>query len=73
MFYICAFKSSSKFMQRTNKCTPVKYVYHRLFIAYMFWLLLWPSTGYIHKIHKNADKIQQTAVVFYQYSCKCTL
>ena len=73
MLYMCAFKGLFKFMQQTNKCTPVKYAYHRLFIIYIFWLLLRPSISYIHKIRKNTDKIQQTAVVFYQYCCECTL
>jgi hypothetical protein len=53
-------------MQQTNKCIPVKYVYHRFVITYMFWLLLLPSTDYIHKIHKNTDKIQQNAVLISQ-------
>jgi hypothetical protein len=43
-------------MQQTKKCTPIKYAYHRLYITYMFWLLLRPSTGY--RIQTKYNELQ---------------
>jgi len=40
---------------------PVKYVYHILFITYMFRPLLRPTSGHLHE---STDKVQQTAILY---------
>ena len=42
------------------KCTCIKFVYHILYITYMFRWLLRSSSGYVHN---NTEKMQQTATL----------
>jgi hypothetical protein len=53
-----------------NKYTLVKYVYHILFIVYVFQSLSWTSSRYLHK---NIGKIQQTAIYLYNIAVCCIL
>ena len=55
-FDICAFREYLKLGS-----TPVKYIHRILLVTYMFRSRLTPSLGYLHK---NTDKIQQTATLF---------
>ena len=61
MFNVQTSNQIFKLIYHTNKYILVKYVYHILFIAYMFQSLLWTSSRYLQK---STDKIQQTAILY---------